>query len=273
MGSLSSLPETEERFAVKQAEQHFHAGNDYIGQGQLEKAIREYNEALALDPGNSNTLENLAITLAKTGDMEKGIAAMEKAVKAAPNSAGKHASLGIMLHAVEREDAAMEQYRMAIRRNPGMAGIYYNMAVLFAARNDFVRSWKSLELAEMLGYDVKQLRERLLQVSSEVKFHFPKETGGYYLRQIVVESAEEAAEVSKALQKGEDFNELVVGKSLPQYNDNGGYLGHVADSEMEPQVLKAVKRLAPFQISKAVRAGGHYHIFQRLVLPEELLVD
>ena len=167
----------------------------------------------------------------------------------------------------------MEQYRKAIRRNPGMAGIYFNMAVLFAARDDFVRAWKSLKLAEILGYDVQALRERLLQVSSEVEFHFPKENGGYYLREIVVESAEEAAAVASALRQGQDFNELVSRNSLPQYSENGGYLGHVAKSEMEPQVLKVVRRLAPFQVSKAVRVGGYYHIFQRLVLPEELLVD
>lgn len=273
MDGLADLSAMDETFAVKKAERHFNAGYKYVQQGQFEKAIKEYEKALALDPGNANTLENLGITLAKTGKMEKGVAVMEEAVTAAPYSASKYASLGIMLHAMEREDAALAQYRMAIRRNPAMAGIYYNMAVLFAARKDYVRAWKSLKMAENLGYDAGELRQRLLKAASEAQLRFPKAEGGWHLRQIVVTSADQAAEVTKALRNGQDFNDLVLHKSLPRYSDNGGYMGFVAQTEMDPKILRVVKRLKPFEVSPAVRVAGEYHIYQRLVLPEDLLTD
>ncbi|MEW6427652.1 MAG: tetratricopeptide repeat protein [Thermodesulfobacteriota bacterium] len=259
---------------IPAAEQHFYLGNQLAGEGRLPEAIAAYEQSLALEPDNPNTLENIAITWAKLGELDKGLGYMVKAVEAAPADAGKHVSLGIMLHAAEKEDEAMARYRQAIRLDPTQDGVYFNMAVIFAGRHQYEKSWRSLQMGERLGRPGGELRERLAEQQPEPDSGWMAAAlDGVYLRQIQVASRAEAEEVLRRLTAGEDFRTLAESLSIAPSRLHQGYLGRVTAGEIDAGLFGALRDLQPFAFSPVLETTGGWSVFQRLLMPEALLAD
>ena len=85
-----------------------------------------------------------------------------------------------------------------------------------------------------------------------------------HLRQIVVPTFELAEQLQKAIINGSDFGELALANSLRPYGANGGYLGHIAQSDLSPKVAKALTDLPTLKPSKIVASTKGYHIFQKI---------
>ncbi len=255
-----------------EAEDHFYLGNALAREGRFQEAVAEYRRALELEPESASTLENLGITYAKMGKIAEGIRYLRQAVAADPLDGGKYAALGIMLHAQGDIDGAMREYRQAIRRDPTQAGVYYNMTTIFAEQGDYRRAWQSLHLAERFGKEAGELRRRLAEFAPEPPPNaWPLPADGFYLRAIVTASRGEAQDILDRLRRGEDFAALARRHSLAPTRLDGGYLGFVKQTEMEPAVAAAVASLPPFALSEPVETADGVAIFQRLVMPEELL--
>jgi tetratricopeptide (TPR) repeat protein len=73
------------------------------------------------------------------------------------------------------------------------------------------------------------------------------------LRIIVVESAEEARLVKVRLARGEDFADLATALSIDPSAREGGLLGHVALTQLRPELQDAVRQVAADRLSPAVR--------------------
>ncbi len=256
--------------AKSTAQEYFFKGNSFAAKGQLVQAVSEYKRALIYDPGNANTLENMGITYAELGKFDEGVKLMHDAISANPADAGKYASLGIMLHAMHRDREALIQYQNAIKNNPALPKIYFNMAIIFTKLRDYDRAWKSLNLAGFFGYRDKELRRRLISVSKEPEMSWPVDNSGYYLRQLVVSTKEKARTLRQRLIDGADFSALVKSEGLAKHSANGGYMGYLKASKIAPDIAESLKNLPLFSYSEVIETDQGFHIFQRLVLPQEL---
>ncbi|NUM79575.1 tetratricopeptide repeat protein [bacterium] len=66
--------------AQKGAKARFKAGNDYFKQGDYAAAVREFQEAIKLDPNYQKAYANLGLAYRKLGDFQSAVANYDKAI-------------------------------------------------------------------------------------------------------------------------------------------------------------------------------------------------
>lgn len=84
----------------------------------------------------------------------------------------------------------------------------------------------------------------------------------YKVRHILVKSEEEAKEIKKKLDKGEDFSKLAKEYSLDGNKDSGGSLDYFSSGQMVQEFETATASLKLGQISNPVKTEFGYHIIK-----------
>ncbi len=254
------------------AKEHFRNGNQHAKEGAFDLAIVEYKKAIAIDPNNSNTYENMAISFAKIGNFPSAVKSMQTAIRLSPDDAMKYSTLGIIYHADNKLKYAQEQYMRSIRLNPGFGEMYYNMAVIHSELEQPENAFRYGLQAQRLGYkgsskfliDLKKDNPDLSEIALI-------EHTGLHLRHIVTSTHDEAEYALGKLREGEDFIQIAAQFSLPPYNLNGGYIGPFTPNELSPEITDAVVELPPLVFSQVVETSAGFHIFQKFKVDEELL--
>ena len=83
-------------------------------------------------------------------------------------------------------------------------------------------------------------------------------------RQIVTKSREQAEEILRRIEQGEDFGELARKYSSAPEGETGGEVGWIAEDDLEASMAKALFSLSPGQTSPIVETPYGYHIFEVL---------
>ena len=266
-----SVTESIPDFASRQAaKEHFNKGNMYAKDGQFDAAISEYNKAIGLDPGNSNTYENLAISYAKTGNFQNAVKTMQTAIRLNPDDAMKYSTLGIIYHADNKLQQALEQYDRSVSLNPGYGEMYYNMAVIYIELGQTTSAYRFFRQAQSLGYAESGQALLLLKKNNPEFSEISENNSVLHLRHIVTANAEEAELILGRLHNGDDFVRLASQFSLPPYNLNGGYVGPFAPGELQPAISEIVAPLAPLALSPVIETSTGYHIFQKFKVDANL---
>jgi len=254
------------------AKDHFRQGNLHAKDGAFDLAIVEYKKAIDIDPSNSNTYENLAISFAKIGNFPAAVKAMQKAIRLTPDDAMKHSTLGIIFHADGKLEKALGQYLRSIRLNPGFGEMYYNMAVIYSELDQPQNAyWFGLQ-AQSLGYAgssnlLVDLKKNNPDLSADAAIPKPV----LHLRHIVTSTFDEAEYALGRLREGEDFIQLAAQLSLSPFNLNGGYVGPFDPNELMPQIAETIAALPPLVYSEVVQTSSGFHIFQKFTVDAELL--
>jgi len=105
-------------------------------QGRLAEAVDAFERALALAPGDAQTLSELAHALRRQGKADEARRAAARAVEIAPGLAGAWFNLGAALH--EQGDTArgIEAYRKALELKPDFAEAWSNLGGALADTGD-----------------------------------------------------------------------------------------------------------------------------------------
>jgi tetratricopeptide (TPR) repeat protein len=130
------------------AEAHNNLGVAYAGQGRLDDAIGEFEEAIekaALDDLNrANVYYNLGLCYVKKGETDEAIKALQEAVNLRDNYAPAHYWLGCAYYAQDELDEAVEEYQQAIELEPDHADAHFNLGVIYHDQSDLDRALKEL---------------------------------------------------------------------------------------------------------------------------------
>ena len=94
------------------------AGRICALQGRPEEAAREYERALALDPGCLAALYNRAALLLQMNRAAESLAALDSLLARGPAPAAVHLARGNALAALERHEAALAAFEEAVRLDP-----------------------------------------------------------------------------------------------------------------------------------------------------------
>ncbi|MCF6289927.1 MAG: tetratricopeptide repeat protein [Desulfobacterales bacterium] len=258
-----------EEETVHSAVEHFHFGNLYAREGKIDQAIGEYNQAVALDPDNANTYENLAIVYVKSGRTREAIKAMRIAIQLRPTDAAKYATLGIIHQANQEPDKALTQYIYAARLNPGLDWLFYNMAAIYLDRQDLGRAWKCATIAQALGYPDETIIKELKKLAPELKKVWQPDIDQAGLRRIVVKTRQQADRVRTRLAGGENFSQLADKVSIVPRPVNGGYIGPA--TEAPEFIANAIADLPLLELSPVISRENRYHLYQKIPLAKELL--
>ena len=101
---------------------------EYIG--GLDKAEREYREAIRINPGHAGAHNNLGNLLYNLKRFEEAEKEYREAIRINPSDARVHYNFGNLLKNLKRFEEAEKEYREAIRINPGHAGAHNNLGNL-----------------------------------------------------------------------------------------------------------------------------------------------
>jgi tetratricopeptide (TPR) repeat protein len=118
--------------------------------GRCDDAIRDYTEALRVDPNLAFAYENRGMLYDESGERDKALKDFSEAIQLDPNL--YHAFLGRGLIDMERKDLdqAIEDFSEAARIDPSSAAAYNNRGLAYSYKKDFDRALANFDAAIQL---------------------------------------------------------------------------------------------------------------------------
>jgi len=134
-------------------------GEAYDKLGNYDQAIKEFKQALKINPNYFFGLNNLGNIYGKQENYVEAISYFQKALNLKPDYSPSHYNIARAFHLIGRKKEAVESYRKAIQFNPYFEEAFYNLAYL------------SMELS---GFDeaINNFNKFLKMQPSHSKAHF-----------------------------------------------------------------------------------------------------
>ncbi|MBF0370226.1 MAG: sulfotransferase [Magnetococcales bacterium] len=95
--------------------------------GQLDQAIGWYQQALAIDPQNTDAFSNMAVALKGQGKLQAAAESLKKALAIKPDFASAHNNLGVILKELHAYDEATDHFKKALALTPDFAQAQHNL--------------------------------------------------------------------------------------------------------------------------------------------------
>jgi protein O-mannosyl-transferase len=102
--------------------------------GQFDEAIRQYAEAIRLEPGYVLAHLNLGVSLVRKGQVDEAIPQFRETIRLDPEYALAYLNLGTLLAAKGQIDEAMGHFQEALRLAPDCADAHYNLGFWLARK-------------------------------------------------------------------------------------------------------------------------------------------
>jgi peptidyl-prolyl cis-trans isomerase C len=161
---------------------------------------------------------------------------------------------------------AKEQFFAALEINPGYASVYYYLGELFLRTGEYDMAWLSVNMAKRLGHTGQDLIRKLSALSKEPQLHTRKESGeDLYIRQILVDTYEEALDIVEQISNGELFEYVAMKESIGPNSERGGFMGRVKPSEIHPGIAGKLLSEEVLADPVIVETENGFHIVQRIM--------
>jgi protein O-mannosyl-transferase len=120
--------------------------------GQLDRALDDYNTAIALDPSSTDAYNNRGLSLDEMGLREKARADFEKAIALNPRNYLAYNNLGVSYGKDGLYQRSIDYFLKAISIHPQYADSYCNLGLSYFNRNQYDRALENYNKA----IDLKQ---------------------------------------------------------------------------------------------------------------------
>lgn len=110
---------------------YHHRGNLYRERNDLAAALRDWERAIAINPGFTDAYVNRGVARYIRGEVEPARADFSRAVELNPESEPGHYNLAIVLEELGEDEAALESFTRAIGINPKKAEAYSRRARIY----------------------------------------------------------------------------------------------------------------------------------------------
>ena len=250
---------------VMSAINHVEKGNTYLIEDRPFAAIEEFRTAIRKGASDPVLFRNLAIVLFDLGFMDEAVVEMKKALDLSPYAISFQMELGIIFLAQSTLDKSQEQFFAVLEQNPGFADAYYYLGEIFLRQKDYDNAWMFARMAQRLNHKGTNLIKKLDAASDAPKIAPWVYTGDkLFIRQILVDTKERAEETVARIKRGELFEDVAteIDKTLSSV---GGFLGHFSQSELHPNISKAISNSEIFSDPVIVQTELGFHIVQRIV--------
>ncbi|MBF0347500.1 MAG: tetratricopeptide repeat protein [Magnetococcales bacterium] len=128
-------------------EQHKNRGNDFLRQGRLADAAREYLRALECHPNHCAALSNLGIVLQAQGKLEEAADRFHQALAIDPNFTAALSNLSAVLHRLGRLPEAEFQVKKALAMEPDFPDARSNLGNVYLARGRWAAAVEQYQYA------------------------------------------------------------------------------------------------------------------------------
>ena len=96
------------------AELNYRLGNLYLGRGELNNAVAQFEKALALKPNFPEALNNLALAYAAGRQYDRALAAFKKSVELEPDNPSNYYNIAVVSALQDKPDEAMQWLKEAV---------------------------------------------------------------------------------------------------------------------------------------------------------------
>ena len=104
--------------------------------GDLDGALADYNQAIALDPHNTEALNRRALAERDKGNWDAALADFNAVLAYAPDNADAYSNRGYVKQTKGDLDGALADYTEALSRKPTSAEAFYNVGLIKVRRGD-----------------------------------------------------------------------------------------------------------------------------------------
>ena len=111
---------------------HQKLGEALASQGKTNEAVRQYFEALRINPKLSAAHLNLGVCLREEGKLDEAIEHFSNVLQTNPNSAGAYYEIGVALEKMDKFDAAVRYFSKALRIKPNNAIAHNYLGIVLA---------------------------------------------------------------------------------------------------------------------------------------------
>ncbi len=115
--------------------------------GQRNRALTAYTDAIRLNPDYANARNYLGVLLADMGDHDRAAAEYAAALKLRPRFAQAHNNLGLTRAAQDRLDDAVAEFTEALRLDPAFAPARNNLAIAYVKQGQHDKAIAEFETA------------------------------------------------------------------------------------------------------------------------------
>lgn len=105
---------------------HYNLGVLLEKQGQWDRAIEQYREALSINPNNPEAHYNWGVLLSRQGKVDEAIAHYREALRIKPDHAEAHYNWALGVSTQGKDAEAIDHYAMALRFKPQFAAAHNN---------------------------------------------------------------------------------------------------------------------------------------------------
>lgn len=128
-------------------------GLAYRSKGDLDRAIADYTVAIGLSPGFALAYVNRGRALATKVDLDRAIADFDEAIRLAPDDADTYIDRGNAYADKHDPDRALADYTAAIERDPTSALAHYNRGIIYYHKADLDQAIADYDEAISLNPD------------------------------------------------------------------------------------------------------------------------
>lgn len=125
----------DDREPALMAETHFAAGQLAESQGNAQTAIRQYRQAIKLDPGHTRSLYRLGVVQAQSGALGDAIGTWQRYLEATGEDAGAYANLGFCHELAGDPVAAEAAYKRGVAKDGKNVPCRVNYGLMLAKAN------------------------------------------------------------------------------------------------------------------------------------------
>ena len=122
-------------------------GACYAGLGQLDYAIKSYENAITIKPDYAKAHFNLAGTLQEVSQLDNAIQSYKRALTIEPKYAEAHNNLGNVFRELNQLDNAVKSYKNALISNPNYVEAHFSLGFSHQGLGQFEAAVKSYEKA------------------------------------------------------------------------------------------------------------------------------
>ncbi len=139
--------------------------DESFGEGDFERARDKLNRALAIAPQSTEILNKLAFVEGKLGNLDSAIKHYEESLQIDENDDLTHNALASMYKAQGEFDTAQRHYKKALELDDTYAVTYYNYGNLLVAMNEMQKAKEMYTHALELDGELEAARDALKELA------------------------------------------------------------------------------------------------------------